>query len=113
MKWDEAVALGLLLPEAEAGSSYGTPALKVRGKLLLRLREDAETLVLLDVPFEERESLMESEPAIFFLTPHYRDHEIALAQLSALDAARLRPFLERRWRRLATKRAVAGWGGWA
>ena len=34
------------LPEVEISKSYGTPALKVRGKLLARLHEDGETLVL-------------------------------------------------------------------
>ena len=112
MTWEEAAALGLLLPGAETGTSYGTPALKVRGQLLLRLREDGESLVLLDVPAEERESLIEAEPDVFFLTPHYRDHDIVLGRLPPMDAARLRPFLERRWRRLATKRAISGWTGW-
>ncbi|MFN3259271.1 MAG: MmcQ/YjbR family DNA-binding protein [Pikeienuella sp.] len=112
MTWEEAAALGLLLPGVETGTSYGTPALKVRGKLLLRLREDGESLVLLDVPAEERETLIAAEPEVFFLTPHYRDYEIVLGRLAGMDAGRLRPFLERRWRRLTTKRAVAGWEGW-
>ena len=34
------------LPGAEVATSYGTPALKVKGKLFARLKEDGETLVL-------------------------------------------------------------------
>ena len=34
------------LPEIEESTSYGTPALKVRGKLIARLK-DAETLVIM------------------------------------------------------------------
>ena len=113
MTWEEAAALALRLPGAESGASYGTPAVKVGGKLLLRLREDGETVVLLDTPFDERETLLEAAPDVFLLTPHYRDHEIVLARLAALDPARLRPFLERRWRRIARKRDLAAWRGWA
>ena len=34
------------LPEVDESTSYGTPALKVRGKFLTRLKEDGETIVL-------------------------------------------------------------------
>lgn len=33
-------------PGVEEGTSYGTGALKVKGKLLVRLKEDGETIVL-------------------------------------------------------------------
>jgi hypothetical protein len=45
------------LPEVEVSTSYGTPALKVRKKLFVRLREDQEHLVLF-VDFMEREALV-------------------------------------------------------
>jgi hypothetical protein len=41
----------------EESTSYGTPALKVRGKLMARLWEDNETLVL-RVTWEERERVL-------------------------------------------------------
>ncbi len=112
MTWEEAAALGLRLPGAGAGTSYGAPALKARGKLLVRYRPEIEALVLIDVPAEERETLVEAAPEVFFCTDHYRDHPIVLARLAALDAARLKPFLERRWRAIAGKRDLAAWGGW-
>jgi hypothetical protein len=39
--------LGLALPDVEEGTSYGTPALKVKGALMTRLWEDGQTLVRL------------------------------------------------------------------
>ncbi len=39
----------------EDGTSYGTPALKVRKKLLVRPKEDGDGLVMPGVPPEERE----------------------------------------------------------
>ena len=41
-----AAAAAAGLPGIETGTSYGTPALKVRGKLILRVK-DADTLVLM------------------------------------------------------------------
>lgn len=45
------------LPGVEEGTSYGTAALKVKGKLLVRLKEDGETIVLRTDPIE-REHLL-------------------------------------------------------
>jgi len=36
----------MALPEVELSTSYGTPALKVRGKLIARLKEDGESIVV-------------------------------------------------------------------
>lgn len=37
MTWADVVAIGLALPGAGISTSYGTPALRVRKKLLCRL----------------------------------------------------------------------------
>ena len=34
MNWADVVAMGALLPGVEVGTSYGRPALKVRGKAI-------------------------------------------------------------------------------
>ena len=54
------------MPEVEEATSYGTPALKVRGKLFARLK-DADTLVVHNAP-DEKEMLMEVDPTIYFET---------------------------------------------
>jgi hypothetical protein len=69
--YDKVKAVALALPEVAESTSYGTPALKVRGKLMLRLREDHETLVI-RTSWENRERLMTIEPEVYFLTDHYR-----------------------------------------
>jgi hypothetical protein len=66
--------------------------------MLLRLKEDGEAVVIMDVPIEERAMLVEAEPDRFFFTDHYRDWPIVLGHLNALSAKDLRPFLERSWR---------------
>ncbi|MDN3572191.1 MmcQ/YjbR family DNA-binding protein [Methylobacterium longum] len=99
----------LARPEAGGGrgpTSYGTPALKVRGKLLTRLRPEDDSLVLPDVPLDERDMLIDADPGTFHTTPHYDGYPIVLARLDALEPARLMPFLERRWRGVAPRRLV-------
>ena len=98
--------LALALPGAEEGTSYGTPAFRVRRKLFARLREDGETLVV-RTDDEERELLMEADPKAFFLTDHYVGYGMMLVRLPAVHRADLERLLEASWRRCAPKRLLA------
>jgi hypothetical protein len=102
-----AVAEALNLPDVEEGTSYGTPALKVRGKLLVRPK-DAETLVV-RCPMDEKELLMELEPEVFFETDHYKGWPAVLVRLSRVEPAKLRRLIERAWRMQAPKRLVTAY----
>jgi hypothetical protein len=93
-------------PGVEDGTSYGTPALKVRGALLARLREDGETLVL-KTTFVDRELLIRANPDAYFFTDHYRDYPWVLVRLSRIRPAELRERIEEAWRRVAPKRLIA------
>jgi hypothetical protein len=106
MTFDDVRALALAWPEVVDGTSYGTPALKVRKKLLARLKEDGDSLVIPGVPQDEREMLVESRPKLFYFTDHYRDYPIVLARLSNTGRADVEPLLRRQWRALASKAAV-------
>jgi hypothetical protein len=92
-------------PGVEDGTSYGTPALKVRGTFLARLREDGETLVL-KTTFLERDLLLRADPATFFVTDHYVNYPFVLVRLSRIRRAQLRDCLEHSWRHVAPKRLV-------
>jgi hypothetical protein len=96
-------ALAAALPGVEEGTSYGTPALKVKGKLFARLREDGETLVLRTTP-EDRELLLEKWPRVFYLTDHYRDYPWVLVRLATIRSAHLGAVLEDAWGRVAPLR---------
>jgi hypothetical protein len=62
LTFDDVRKIALAWPEVEDGTSYGTPALKVRKKLLVRLKEDGDSLVMPGVPPDERDMLVESQP---------------------------------------------------
>ncbi|CAM8798732.1 hypothetical protein NCM_06294 [Burkholderia pseudomallei] len=46
MTFDDVSRIALVWRGVEEGMSYGTPALRGRGKLLARLRGDGDTLVV-------------------------------------------------------------------
>jgi hypothetical protein len=106
MTFDDVRKMALAWPEVEDGTSYGTPALKVRKKMLARLREDNDSLVISGVPLDEREMLVESQPKIFYFTDHYRDYPMVLIRLSRAKRSHVEPLLRRHWKSLASKAAV-------
>src|SRR5580704_18797056 len=67
----------------EDSTSYGTPALKVRGKLFARLHQDGECFVL-RTSILDRQILMQIDPETFFITDHYRGHPWVLVRFSAV-----------------------------
>jgi hypothetical protein len=104
--FDDVRMIALAWPEVEDGTSYGTPALKVRKKLLARLKEDGDSLVMPGVPQDERDMLVERAPQLFYFTDHYRDYPMVLIRLSKAKPADIEPLLRRHWRTLASKAAL-------
>lgn len=94
------------LPGVEQASSYGTPSLHVRRKFLARLKEDGETIAI-RVDFQDRDVLLQLDPAAFFLTDHYRDYPAMLVRLGQVRPRLLAELLEEAWRRQAPKGLVA------
>ena len=107
MTLDDVRTLALALPQVEEGTSYGTPAFRIRKRLMARLHDEGEALVLRVDP-QEREALLAEKPGQFFVTAHYDDspHWI-LARLDTADAQEVGELLEAAWRRLAPPRLVA------
>jgi hypothetical protein len=106
VSYDTVRDLARRLPGVEEGTSYGTAALKVKGKLLVRLKEDGDTIVL-RTDFIERDHLLRTAPKTFYITDHYRDYPAVLVRLPSVAPAQLRELLEDAWRRVAPKKLVA------
>ena len=82
------------LPGIEEGTSYGTPAWRHKGKLLGRLHQDGQSIVL-KVGNETRDHLLQADPETFFVTDHYIGYPMVLARLDRLSAADLKKLLLR------------------
>ncbi|MEP6787961.1 MAG: MmcQ/YjbR family DNA-binding protein [Acidobacteriota bacterium] len=78
--WDVVREIAFQLPNVEDGMSYGAPALKVKGTLMVRLRDDLNAIVL-KTTFEEREEMMAADPQVYFITDHYLNYEYVLVSL--------------------------------
>jgi hypothetical protein len=98
--------IALAFPGAVEGSSYGKPSILILKKYFTRLRAEDNSLTLYIGSIDEREMLIEADPATFHVTDHYRDYPIVLARLERLDATTLTAMLERRWRQIAPKKMV-------
>jgi hypothetical protein len=105
--WEDVVALGTRFPGVEIGTSFGTPALRVRDRFLCRLRTGPDALVLRVSDMGEREALLQGQPDAFFTTPHYDGYPFVLVRLEAVDPVELAELLEEAWRIRAPKRLVA------
>jgi hypothetical protein len=106
MTEDEVREICLSFPGAAEGTSYGRPSFLVNKKFFTRLRAEDASVVLMDIPIDEREMLMEAEPATFHITAHYKDYPTVLARIATLHPGSFRAFLDRRWRKIAPKSVV-------
>ena len=99
----EAVAAAALeLPGVALSTSYRTPSIKVKGKVMARLRTEAEGALMLKCDLLDREMLLQADPETFFITEHYRDYPAILVNLPTLRRAALPQLLEAAWQLVAT-----------
>lgn len=109
MTWVEVcAAVHAALPGVEVSSSYGTPALKVRGKMLVRVWPDEpDVLVVRLTDLDEQEELTATEPETFFITPHYAGYAAVLVRLGGIEAGELAELVTPAWRGYASKALLA------
>lgn len=95
------------LPGVEESSSYGTPALKVKGRFMCRLRSEAEGALAIRCDFLDRQILLQADPRVFFVTDHYLDYPMVLVRLDKIRLSALPDLIERAWRMVAPAKLVA------
>ena len=93
--------LALTLPNVQESTSYGTPALKVKGELFVRLHQDLDKIVL-KMPFERREEMMAADPETYFITDHYAEYPYVLVSLAHVRRDALRDLLNLAYRATAS-----------
>lgn len=106
MKWDQFVAIACELPEVEASTSYGRPAVKVRGKFMAGYNPKEKAFVLRLASVEEQDFLIEMAPDIYYITDHYKGYPAVLARPAKLTRTEARGRLLNAWRVQAPKSLV-------
>lgn len=105
LTWDDVVDIAGELPEVEVSTSYGRPALKVRGKFVAALRSNPDAIVV-RCDLDEKPLLLEARPDILFETPHYHGWGYVLVRLEA-SREDAREFLTDSWLLAAPKKLAA------
>ncbi len=113
--FDDVVAMTADLPMVGVGTSYGTPAVQVKGKTFARMWDDnryakagiddTEVLVVL-FELDAKLELLESHGPAVFETDHYRGHGAFLVRLVDVDPDDLADWLEDAYRMRAPKTAL-------
>ena len=83
--------------DVDEGTTFGFPAFKVKDKTFAwfpKKREVDPGTLGVRMSFLEREHWIETNPAAFYLTPHYKDYPSVLARPELLTDATLKELLE-------------------
>ena len=101
VSFDTVRTIGLRLPGVEEGTVYGSPALKVRGKMFAclavhRSADPGSLAIRLD--FDQREELLAADPDTYYLTDHYVNYPVVLVRLSRVHQDALSDLLHMAWR---------------
>jgi hypothetical protein len=101
INFDTVRELGLVLPDVEEGTTYGSPALKVRGKMFacLAIHRSADPGSLaIRIAFDQRDELIAEDPNTYYVTDHYVTYPCVLVRLSRVHRDALRDLLLMAWR---------------
>jgi hypothetical protein len=104
--YERYLKIALALPGAEASTSYGTPSVKVRGKIMSRWRTEAEGAVAIRCDFLDRQILLQAQSEVFFLTDHYVNYPMILMRIEKASRDVLMDVVERAWRLVAPDKLV-------
>lgn len=105
---DEVGQLANALPGAYEQPSYGgRPSWRTKARSFTWYREDPEALVIWVESVDEKQALIESDPAVFSTTDHYDGHPIVLVDIEAIDRDELDELLRESFRLRAPKKLVA------
>ncbi|KQM13205.1 hypothetical protein ASE73_12190 [Sphingomonas sp. Leaf24] len=108
--WTDVVAIGCALPGVELGSSYGQPALRFRNKTLAGTTAPGSDSFVLHVAEGEKDMLIETDPATFWQTDHYRGWPVVLVRYGTDAGDRIATLLRRAWWDRATIAQRKAWG---
>lgn len=105
--WEDVVAYALRLPEVEESTSYGTPSLKVAGKLMGRLRTEDDGGLALKCSATDKEALVGGDDPAYYTTPHYDRSNYVLVRLELVERQELFELVEDAWHIAAPARLRA------
>ncbi len=68
-----------------------------------------EEYVITRIDLERRAELLESNPDVYFVTPHYQNYTGVIVRLTTADPKQFKKLLTESWRFIAPKKLVREW----
>lgn len=99
--------IALSFPGATESQSYGRAAFRVGKRFFTWIRPEERSFALAVGSLDERDMMLDSDPALFHITEHYRNSSALLVRLERATPALTRKLFERRYRAIATKTLLA------
>jgi hypothetical protein len=97
MTFDAVRKIAMAMDGVEEATSYGTPAFKVGGTMIARLRDDIGALVV-RMSIEDRAELIAAAPQPYFITDHYLEYPYILVNLARANPDAMRDLLLGAWK---------------
>ncbi len=95
--FDTVREIGKTLPGTEVGTAYGSPALRVNGRIYagIAINRQAEpnSLVVYLPDFEQRDALLAEDPETYYVKPHYEPYPAVLVRLDRVTRDALEDLL--------------------
>jgi hypothetical protein len=116
--WDDVRQIAMALPEVSEVPLHGDAAWKVRGRLFVWARplrpsdraalgDDAPAGPILGARTPDegvKSALMQSDPGVYFTTPHFDGSPVVLVRLHEIDQSELEELVTEAWLVRAPKR---------
>ena len=106
--FEDVEAIARALPDVEVTTTWGQPALKVRGKMFacIASHKSAEPNTLaVRMDFADRDALIQEEPETYYLKEHYVGYPCVLVRLSRVHPEALRDLVVGAHRYVSAKAA--------
>ncbi len=106
INFDTVREMGLMLPDVAESTTYGSPSLKVRGKMFacMAIHPSAEPNSLgVRIDFDQRAELIAADPETYYVTDHYVNYPAVLVRLSRIRPDALRDLLRMAWQHVSTR----------
>src|SRR5262245_7888977 len=106
--FDTVRKIGLKLPGTEAGTAYGSPMLRVNGRIFAGIavnkQAEPDSLMVYLADFDQRDALIEEDPDTYYVRPHYEPYPVVLVRLARITRDALEDLVRGAHRVVASKR---------
>lgn len=99
--------IALTLDGVSDATAYGAPCFKLNGRIFacVAINKQAEpNSLMVRLPIDQRDAMVEEEPDVYYVKPHYEPHPCLLVRLSKVRRDALRDLLTGAWRQMSAEK---------